>query len=68
MESMFLKDKKSGKKPVVKKVAKNAEGKIPVSIEAIQKKAYELYEKRGGKKGNAEQDWLEAKRLLEADE
>jgi hypothetical protein len=30
----------------------------------IAKKAYELYEKRGGQDGNDLQDWLEAERLV----
>lgn len=64
MESMAQLGKKNGKKPVVKKVAKKA----GVSAEAIAKKAYELYERRGGQNGSPEQDWLEAKRLLEAGE
>jgi len=68
MESMMQEDKKKGKKPVVKKVVKNGEVKKTVSIKAIEKKAYELYEKRGGKNGSAEQDWLEANRILEAGE
>ena len=32
--------------------------------EAIRKKAYELYEKRGRKSGNALVDWLEAERVV----
>lgn len=34
--------------------------------EAIRKKAYELYEKRGRKSGNAMSDWLEAERLVKS--
>lgn len=30
----------------------------------VQKKAYELYEKRGKKPGHAMDDWLEAERLV----
>lgn len=30
----------------------------------VQKKAYELYEKRGKKPGYAMQDWLEAERII----
>lgn len=30
----------------------------------IRKKAYELYEKRGKKAGNALNDWLEAERIV----
>ena len=32
--------------------------------EAIRKKAYELYEKRGKKAGHAMSDWLEAERII----
>ena len=32
----------------------------------IRKKAYELYEKRGRKSGNALTDWLEAERIVKA--
>lgn len=32
--------------------------------DTIRKKAYELYEKRGRKQGNALKDWLEAERLV----
>lgn len=30
----------------------------------VEKKAYELYEKRGKKSGYALQDWLEAERIV----
>lgn len=32
----------------------------------IRKKAYELYDKRGRKGGNALSDWLEAERIVKA--
>jgi len=32
----------------------------------IEKKAYELYEKRGKKAGYAMNDWLEAERIIKA--
>jgi hypothetical protein len=34
------------------------------TAEQIRKKAYELYEKRGRKSGNAMNDWLEAERIV----
>ncbi|MDE2027366.1 MAG: DUF2934 domain-containing protein [Candidatus Omnitrophica bacterium] len=34
-------------------------------IKRIEKKAYELYEKRGCCHGHDQEDWLEAKRLVE---
>lgn len=32
----------------------------------VEKKAYELYEKRGKKSGYAMNDWLEAERIVKA--
>jgi len=32
--------------------------------EAVRKKAYELYEKRGKKSGHETKDWLEAERIV----
>jgi len=62
------------KKAVVKKVVKEpikdsvkeVVRKIVVTQEMIEKKAYELYVKRGYQNGFAKEDWIEAKRLLEA--
>jgi hypothetical protein len=34
------------------------------NIQAIQKRAYELYLKRGGHPGHELQDWLEAERVV----
>lgn len=34
------------------------------TTDAIRKKAYELYEKRGRKPGQAMNDWLEAERIV----
>lgn len=36
----------------------------PELFEKIQKKAYELYEKRGYSHGNDVSDWLEAERIV----
>lgn len=33
--------------------------------ERVEKKAYELFEKRGGQHGSDWQDWFEAQRLVE---
>ena len=80
MATMVLEVKKKAQKPTVKKVIKKAvkkivqkvmsqeEEKIITSLELIEKKAYELYEKRGCADGFALQDWLEAEKLLEAGE
>ena len=32
----------------------------------VEKKAYELYEKRGKKAGHSTEDWLEAERIIKA--
>jgi len=58
--------KKTVKKAVVKKTVKKSAVKIEITTEMIAKKAFELYEKRGYQNGNPEDDWYEAKRLLEA--
>lgn len=34
--------------------------------DAIRKKAYELYEKRGRKSGHSMDDWLEAERIVKS--
>lgn len=36
-------------------------------IQLIQKKAYEIYEKRGCRPGNDLEDWLNAERLVKED-
>ena len=36
-------------------------------MQLVQKKSYELYEKRGCKSGNDLEDWLEAERLVKED-
>ena len=32
----------------------------------VEKKAYELYEKRGKKAGHSAEDWLEAERIIKS--
>lgn len=68
MGTMAQKVGNGGRKPVVKQVVQGSGNKIPISSERIAKKAYELYEKRGCQQGFELQDWLEAKRILEAGE
>ena len=68
MVTMVQEVKKRGRKPVVKKVAKESDDKISISLETIEKKAYELYEKRGCQHGCDQQDWFEAEKILEAGE
>ena len=56
--------KKRGRKPAAKKVVQEQADKIAFSLEAIEKKAYELFEQRGGQHGSDLQDWFEAEKLL----
>ncbi len=37
-----------------------------VSLEKIQEKAYELFLKRNGGPGSAEEDWLKAEKILKS--
>ena len=68
MVTMVQEVKKRGRKPVVKKVATELDDKISISLEMVEKKAYELYEKRGCQHGCDQQDWFEAEKILEAGE
>jgi len=36
-------------------------------MQLVQKKAYEIYEKRGGQPGNDLEDWLNAEKLVKED-
>lgn len=49
--------------------AKNADAPVAkaVSMEEIQRKAYEIYRVRGGSAGSAIEDWLQAERELRRD-
>ena len=58
--------KKILKESFGKKTVRAQENKETVSDDMIAKKAYELYQQRGSFDGHAENDWLEAKRLLGA--
>ena len=64
MVTMVQEVKKRGRKPVVKKVAKEADDRISMSVEMIEKKAYELFEQRGFQHGLDQQDWFEAERII----
>ena len=50
---------------------KKPAGKIKSDAETINelvaKKAYELYEKRGGSHGNDIEDWLQAEKIVKAE-
>lgn len=60
------------KKPIAEKIAESrpvTTGRDSVLTQEqlndlIQKKAYELFEKRGGTPGNEFDDWLEAEKLV----
>jgi len=60
--------KKIIKEPAVKRVVKKENKKVVVTDEMIAQKAFLLYEKRGYQAGFELEDWLEAKRILEAGE
>ena len=60
--------KKIIKEPVVKKAGKKEIKKVAITDEIVAQKAYLLYEKRGYQPGFELEDWLEAKRILEASE
>ena len=64
MVTMVQEVKKRGRKTVVKKVATELDDKIFISLEMVEKKAYELYEKRGCQHGCDQQDWFEAERII----
>jgi hypothetical protein len=64
MVTMVQEVKKRGRKPVVKKVAKESDDKISISLETIEKKAYQLFEQRGFQHGLDQQDWFEAERII----
>ncbi len=49
----------TAKSPVAAKSA-NAVGTPQDALEQIRRRAYELYEQRGGQHGYHEQDWLQA--------
>ncbi|TAK07363.1 MAG: DUF2934 domain-containing protein [Candidatus Manganitrophaceae bacterium] len=56
------------KKNTLKVVSAESVVNNPAIYEVITKKAYELYEKRGGRHGHDLEDWLEAERLVLSDE
>jgi len=56
---------KKRSKPVVKKVTGKADTDFNAYIQMVEKKAYELYEKRGGQHGRDLEDWFLAEDLVE---
>lgn len=53
------------KKPVEKKAAKQPDNNFYTYIQMVEKKAYDLYEKRGCEHGRDQDDWFEAQKLVE---
>jgi hypothetical protein len=62
---MFKEAKKEKKQPVAGKVAKQPENNFYTYIQMVEKRAYDLYEKRGGEHGRDQEDWFEAQKLVE---
>ena len=69
MANMVQEIKKEKKKPAVKKISKQsstpAGNTFYTYIQMVEKKAYDLYEKRGCEHGYDLEDWFEAERLVE---
>ncbi len=63
MATMVLELKK--KKPVAGKAAKKADNNFYTYTQMVEKKAYELFERRGCIHGRDRDDWYEAQRLIE---
>ena len=57
--------KKDRRRQGVKKDATLPENNFNAYIQLVEKKAYELYEKRGCGHGRDMEDWLEAQKLVE---
>ncbi|HLF17749.1 MAG TPA: DUF2934 domain-containing protein [Candidatus Omnitrophota bacterium] len=57
--------KRNNKKATLVKTKKEKSVEANVYAELVEKKAYELYEKRGGENGNDWDDWFKAERLVE---
>jgi len=57
--------KNDRRQAAVKKDAKQPDNNFYTYIQMVEKKAYELYEKRGCTHGRDMEDWFEALRLVE---
>jgi len=57
--------KKERRRPAVKKDAAVPENTFNTYMHMVEKKAFELYEKRGCAHGRDMDDWLEAQKLVE---
>ncbi len=58
---------KSYKKSAQGKVEKQKPGNSDVYARKVEKKAYELFEKRGCQSGHAWDDWFEAEKIVETE-
>jgi hypothetical protein len=67
MATMVKEAKKEKKQPVANKAAIKPGNNFYTYIQMVEKKAYELYEKRGRKHGQDQDDWFEAQKLVEDD-
>jgi hypothetical protein len=56
---------KTRRKPVVKNVVGKAGTDFNVYVQMVEKKAFELYEKRGFQHGHDMEDWFAAEELIE---
>lgn len=54
-------------KSVIKETKAEQSNDANIFGELVEKKAYELYEKRGRQDGHDLEDWLEAQKLVEAE-
>jgi len=67
METMVQKIKKEKNQPVKGKVIKKSDDNFYTYIQMVEKKAYELYEKRNCQHGRDQEDWFEAEKNVEAE-
>ncbi len=64
METMVREVKKNKKQPVKGKVTKESDNNYYTYIQMVEKKAYDLYQKRGYRHGRDLDDWFEAEKLV----
>lgn len=71
MRTIVKEAQKVKKQPAVRKSVKKEikiekpENNFYTYTQMVEKKAYELYQKRGGEHGRDREDWLEAEKLIE---
>ncbi len=67
METIVQEVKKAKKRPIVKKVTKKQDDNLYTYVQMVEKKAYDLYEKRGCEHGRDQDDWFEAEKMVEGE-